>query len=274
MEQEIKKFLQKNEWQHTSLSARLQRGPFNSLSRGLWLSRSENALDGLVYISPQGTVYPAHRPRPGDRQLKGLLKSCRKNLFSVTGTEERVTHLESMLSRSPVDAVNYRMLTRPALPRAASEIIPQITPKITGRLTLRRAAPEDMERLWPLEKAYLQEEVLRKGRTTDERLGQKMLALSLKQHIVVTAELNGRPVAKAATNARGMAWDQIGGVYVRPELRGRQLGKLVVLTLLDLISAEGKNACLFVKTANQAALALYRSTGFQDRCGFRIAYWQ
>ena len=91
--------------------------------------------------------------------------------------------------------------------------------------------------------------------------------------MVFYASLNGRPVAKAGTNARGWNWDQVGGVFVIPELRGSGFGRIVMKHLIAAISKDGKSPCLFVKESNPAALALYNGLGFADRGAFRISYW-
>ena len=88
------------------------------------------------------------------------------------------------------------------------------------------------------------------------------------------AEHHRRPVATAATNTRGFQVDQIGGVFTTPDRRRTGLGTAVMLALLRDIFHRKKQACLFVKTANVAALRLYERLGFSARGGYRISYYR
>jgi predicted GNAT family acetyltransferase len=96
---------------------------------------------------------------------------------------------------------------------------------------------------------------------------------TLKYQEIYYAVLEGMPVAKAGTNARGIEYDQIGGVFVSPAYRNRGFARQVLTHLLKSIFLQGRKPCLFVKKSNSPALGLYRSLGFQERGTFRISYW-
>jgi predicted GNAT family acetyltransferase len=69
-------------------------------------------------------------------------------------------------------------------------------------------------------------------------------------------------IGKVNTNARGMYFDQIGGFYVKKEWRSMGIGTNLLQYLLRRIEAEDRNAVLFVRHDNLAALRVYRHLGF------------
>ena len=81
-------------------------------------------------------------------------------------------------------------------------------------------------------------------------------------------------MGKAGTNARGFRVDQIGGVYTLPARRGRGIAAALMAALLADILGQGRKPSLFVKPTNAAALALYRSLGFEDIGDFRADYFE
>ncbi len=80
-------------------------------------------------------------------------------------------------------------------------------------------------------------------------------------------------VAKAGINARGFAYDQIGGVYVVPELRGAGIGTRLVAELCARTATEGRRLSLFVKKRNAAARRTYEKIGFAETGDYRITYY-
>lgn len=65
----------------------------------------------------------------------------------------------------------------------------------------------------------------------------------------------------------------IFGVGVRPELRGRGLGRALMRTVLGMLGARGvRRVALEVDDTNVAALALYRSLGFVEENS--MDYWR
>ena len=88
-------------------------------------------------------------------------------------------------------------------------------------MTLRRPTPADAGALLPLQHAYEKEEVLLDPALFNDALSMRSLLQSLREEVHVVLEREGRPLAKAATNARGFTVDQIGGVYTVPTDRGK-----------------------------------------------------
>ena len=58
--------------------------------------------------------------------------------------------------------------------------------------------------------------------------------------------------------------DQLGGIYVSPEMRRRGLGSMMVENLVSLLASLGRGVCLYVRSENEEARRLYIKLGFVD----------
>lgn len=265
-------WLAREEWRHVALSSRLKDAGevarFGQIADGrLWIRHQGTSIDGALYLSRYGVVLPAfdsHSQLDKDF-LQKVLRTRRDRIFSIIGMENRVLGVEEQMGGLPPDLQGYRMFTFDGTQINRLETTPE--------LTLHRATPTDMDKLWHLEKAYLIEEVIRAGSKLDERSSRRYFLSTLKNQEMYYMKLGNQVVAKAGTNARGWKYDQIGGVFVMPELRGRGFAGIVMGRLLESIYASGRLPCLFVKNSNIPALNLYRKLGFTDRGPFRISYW-
>ena len=273
-------WLKKDEWRHAALSARLRdaggAARFGRAGDGrLWVRESEGRTRGGIYCPRFGVLLPAFNPREtsdGDeRFIAPLVRSRRDRLFSIIGTEERVRFIENFLDDAPVDSERYRLFTAERLSSIGES---------RGRegewgepLTIRAASPGDFQKLWPLERHYQMEEVIRSGREVSEYRLRELFRAALKRQSIYMAIRNGEAVGKAGTNARGFTYDQVGGVFVTPKYRRRGIAAELMRVLMNAIHRGGRGACLFVKESNSAALNLYRGLGLGDRGGFRISYW-
>ena len=273
----LQAWLKEDEWRHASLSSRIRHADappcFGRIADGrMWTLETSGGTAGVLHFSRYGVVLPSVKPgcsieqNPDDREtLRRILSLRRDKLFSIIGESQVVERVESLVDGTPADSENYRLFSRDDVPEA-------VPPPMEG-LECRRAGVEDLEKLWPLERDYQLEEVIRPGSYLDERFSRLHFRKTLREQLVYYAVLNGKPVAKAGTNARGWRYDQIGGVFVEPNLRNRGLGRFVMHALLKDIHSQGRNPTLFVKLTNPAARALYSGLGFDDKGGFRISYW-
>lgn len=117
------------------------------------------------------------------------------------------------------------------------------------------------------------EEVLLPTHRLNPSLCWSNLRSILENQVVVIAEVGGRIIAKANTNGRGFRYDQIGGVFTERDYRNQGIAQLLVRRLSGTIRRDGKRACLFVKTNNAPAIALYHRLGFVQRDDFVITYY-
>lgn len=204
-------------------------------------------------------------PRDALRPLAG------GRVYSIMGPAAEVRWLEGAMGFQPAAWVEYALMTlneEDFRPCGAED------PSLLRSLKVRQADIGDLNRLFPLQKAYeLEEVVVFPDRFTDQSC-RLNLRRTLRQQLVLVAELHGRAVAKAGTNARGFHADQIGGVYTVEELRGGGIAAVVMSELLERIFRARRTVSLFVKTANRPALGLYRKLGFRSLDAYRISYLQ
>ncbi len=268
------RWLGDNEWKHIPLSSRIKYAAglpaFGKIANGrLWTRKDRGEITGALYISRYGVVLPVFdkdRSNADETQfLKKMLVPRENDLFSIIGMKERVLNIENHTGKPVSDYVSYRMLI-------GSGPIPSGQDEPPG-LSIHQAEFSDFDKLWKLEKAYQIEEVLRNGHIFDERSTRLHFQNTLKTQLVYYVLLGGRAVAKAGTNSRGYLYDQIGGVFVIPELRGNGFGTAVMNRLLSTIAGEGRRPCLFVNKSNLPALKLYKNLAFRDMGAFRISYY-
>ncbi len=137
-----------------------------------------------------------------------------------------------------------------------------------------RCGIRDADVLMPLQLAYEAEEVLPPCRTQNPAVTRKNLERILKtEYVVALQNSRGEPAAKANTNAVGIRWAQIGGVYTAPDFRRKGCASLLVETLAEKIVASNRLPVLYARNGNEAAQKAYTALGFTKTGGFTIAYY-
>lgn len=273
-------FIRKREWEAVTLASFLSAdgepvlpGPrakaFVRLARG---EAGETA--GLLMVTVTGMLLHS---LSGDFDGSAFLGPVRDLLAPlgvrcVIGEAEGSRFFEACLRPLPVRSVDYRLMT---LLREPAEELCRIPELGSGgaEAAIVRGMPADAEALLPLQEEYEKEEVIPPGDPFVRKVCLANLAATLERQIVYGVKAGDAFVAKAGTNARGMGWDQIGGVYTVPEYRNRGLaGALVAYTARERMRA-GRQVALFVKPGNLAACGAYERVGFAGAGGFRISYY-
>ncbi|MBC6721296.1 GNAT family N-acetyltransferase [Treponema sp. Marseille-Q4130] len=137
-----------------------------------------------------------------------------------------------------------------------------------------RCGIRDADTLMPLQLAYEAEEVIPPCRTQNLAAARKNLERILKNEYVVSLQnARGGAAAKANTNAVGIRWVQIGGVYTVPDFRRKGCASLLVETLAEKIVASNRLPVLYARNGNEAAQKAYAALGFTKTGGFTIAYY-
>ncbi len=271
---QLVEFLKTDEWQHVLLTSRLKESgnvlPRTITDGRIWLLSDTGGIHGCLYMARYGLVIPVFKLQDFHSQvetfLQRLIMSRQNRIYSVTGMSDQVNLIVNLSSSRPVHNVYYRMFTYDS--QRSRNVVRNPSIKI------EMADPSDFEKLWPLEKAYQNEEVVRAGYSLNENHARMLFSHSLKNQLIYYITLEGHIIAKAGTNARGWNYDQIGGVYVDPAYRNRGMGQQVMQELLNTAERDKRRVCLFVKETNKPALSLYSSLGFNDRGSFRISYWR
>ncbi len=261
--EEVDGFLRKREYSCVCLAETIERArAFPSRARdliGLAHLGTAGVIDGLITAEREGTVHcvlPDNARE--DSLLRGLLCS---NFYvkKVTGLTMDTFRLVRSLSLMSFSTQSYVLM------RLRNAFIAQRNFEISDTLEplcveIRDATESDLEALTSLHNAYEQEELLMRPSHAETEFRIRTL---LAHQMVSIAFLNGSPIGKINTNARGIFCDQIGGFYVIPAYRGRGIGTALLHRILDRIGQAGKDAVLYVRNKNVVARRMYEHAGFQ-----------
>ena len=270
-EETLAEFLIREEYRCVTISERLRRG-FSSggaedrldfrarfsasfkAPKGFWLHYGETSVDGAALLCPNGSAW-CILPRNGKgiADLASVFDPARR-LSSLSGPGEDVGLLGAAMGLSPQTARLYSLM------RAGEEIAPLAQPE---GVDIRRASMRDIPSLCSLHGAYEEEEMPEAPRSCLPSLLERMAGM-LRRQVVLIASLDGLPVGKANTNARGLSTDQLGGIYVRPEARGRGIGAFVTGSLAAMLRRENRKVCLYVRPENEEAGRMYKKLGFAE----------
>jgi ribosomal protein S18 acetylase RimI-like enzyme len=233
-------------------------------------------------------------PGAGD-EISAILLSSHRSLYPILGGENQVpvpNFLKRLLGTIPVhsiqglreDAEILEALIEPFGYEAAERIDyalmcldrppqPEALRAGPADLVLRPPLPSDFEFLFELQSMYEQEEVLPKNAPFNPTACRLNLGHIIAFERVLVAEWDGQVVAKINTNAESFTRFQIGGVYVRPDCRGRGIGAKMIAVFAQDLLLNGKGISLFVKKRNNAALKAYHRSGFTTLADYRICYY-
>ena len=143
------------------------------------------------------------------------------------------------------------------------------------KLKLTKCGLEQLNELVPLQKGYELDEVLIDKTDFEETVSRLTLRKALREQIIYAlfAEQENIAVAKAGTNARGLNWYQLGGIYTVPRFRNHGYAAFLAQTLALKNAEMGKKTALFVKDANIPAQKAYAKAGFVPDKPFEIIYY-
>lgn len=269
-------FLLKHEFRCIGLMSRLVKDekpifPQEAGSLFVRLVSRENHIEGILFITGTGIVLHCIA-EDCDRKawtvpLNQFLSS--KHFNSIVGSTDDTQWLETLSASVPYRTVDYTLMIFQNQKKSN-----QLQSRFSNAdFELRRAKVTELDSILPLQIGYEKEEVISPGSEVDQKICKANLQNILKNQRIYLITHNDVPVAKAGTNALGMFWDQIGGVYTEPQFRGRGFATALVSKAAEEIHAKGKNAALFVKKENTAARKAYQKCGFVDSKPFRISYF-
>ena len=231
-------------------------------------SDERGSVTGTLLLTTTGLLLPLLEDgAPAGPDLARMLRTAHPPVQSIMGTGRSAGFVEAVMPTVPTARIEYFLMSV-----SRQNVRPALPPQDRG-LAVRLATEADADALFPLQRAYELEEVVVDPRHFSDAQCLKLLRKTLKEELVFVAFKDGVPLAKAATNARGFAVDQIGGVFTVPEARGMGLGKMVVSALLKRVLGEKEAACLFVKKRNRPAIALYERLGFAPVTDYVISYY-
>lgn len=186
-------------------------------------------------------------------EMLKLITDYKKNIFCILGVSRDTKTVNNFLGYSVSTKIEYVLLKED---KSTIFEIEKIFFKI------KKAKKRDALQLFPLEKEYLLEEVLIGASELNQRAALLNLQKTCDTQIVFYALSGKKIIAKVNTNGKGIGYNQIGGVYTKPEFRNRGVSTNIMKILLNEIHISGRKAVLYVKKNNKPALALYRKLGF------------
>lgn len=221
-----------------------------------------------------------------------------KKISCVNGEAEAshlIMKIFAELGRTPLHINEYALMTLSeaalkkieakdkrytALSKGQQTLIARHTARAAGekayceQFKIVRCDIKDADALMPLQLAYEAEEVLPPCRTQNPAVTRKNLERILKtEYVLALQNSRGETAAKANTNAIGIRWAQIGGVYTAPDFRRKGCASLLVETLAEKIVASNRLPVLYARNGNEGAQKAYSAIGFTKTGGFTIAYY-
>lgn len=193
--------------------------------------------------------------------------------LSIMGEKEMSLTLERIIEKvffqKPKRVEDYKLLILKEVPKI------NFVQKLKNNFNLEfiKASASDIKNLYPLEEAYQEEEVLPKQQKASFDLCFKILSKRIDAKLLYAVKKGNGFIAKAAVNASGFFWNQIGGVYTVKKFRNKGIGAAVVFFLVEDCLKNRKKCALFVKLKNYAARKMYSNIGFTEYCDFRISYF-
>lgn len=216
-----------------------------------------NLILNVMMITAGGILLPMFSELPpSGRVINEMLKMItdyKKTIFCILGVSKDTELVKNSLNYSVLSKIDYVLL------KEDSNTI--FESKMTT-FRIKKAKARDALQLFPLEKAYLLEEVLIGASAINQKAAMLNLLKMCSAQSVFYAIMGREIIAKVNTNGKGIGYNQIGGVYTKPEFRNKGVSTYLMKVLLNGIHMSGKKAVLYVKRDNIPALALYGKLGF------------
>jgi len=213
-------------------------------------------------------VFDKNKNVDGPRFLNRFLGKI--HIHAMQGLKEDTELLETLMEEQGYyssERIDYALMNLDEKPR------PEAFKAGPENLVLRPPLPKDTEEIFALQSAYEKEEVLPKNAFFNPAACRYNLDQILSTEHILVAELDNQIVGKINSSAESFTRFQIGGVYVRPDCRGRGIAERMTASFADELLALGKGITLFVKKRNSAALKVYNRNGFTILADYRICYF-
>lgn len=202
------------------------------------------------------------------KALTQLIKENQLKIKCISGEAKGTELLKEILKdqlRDPYQINHYKLMT--------AGIVQNPPEELYNDDQIIRCTQDDMELLFPIQKKYLSEEVAPFGKTVTDAEVSIGLRQILKNQLVLALQSDGEIVAKANTNAIGINWIQLGGIYTHPLYRRNGYAWHLISAICRRTYKAGKKSALFVKDINVPAMELYKKLGFSDSGLYEICYF-
>jgi len=218
---------------------------------------NQNIILNAIMITSGGILMPIFSDTPPSKQvLKKMIEKVityKNKIFCILGITKDSENIKRILNYNSYSTIDYSLLKENSNNQFFID---------KNFIKTKKAKKRDTLSLFPLEKAYLLEEVL----VGNSAINQQAALLNLKKtctdQIVYYGLVGKEIIAKVNTNGQGFGYNQIGGVYTKPGFRNQGISTYLMKILLNEIHKSEKKAVLYVKKENKSALALYKNLGF------------
>ncbi len=235
------------------------------------IDRKKPGVEGIFLVTGAGILFTCLDETARRDDIKPYIARflSRVPIRCLIGTQADARFIESIMPNEPQRSVDYRLLSYDptALSSPAGDALSR------GQWEFVPCGPNDTEKLLTLQEAYEREEVVPPDEPINRESTRLRLRATLEKQRVFMVVAGEKPIAKAGTNAIGLGWSQLGGVYTLPEKRGLGIATALVRRVADEETARGLGVALFVKLSNAAAQKAYENAGFREEGFFRISYW-
>lgn len=261
------KFIEQHEEKCIFLASQLRRQTEN-----LYFIQEDKTILGVIYVD--STIFH-YIPKPEsinkpelEKSLIEIIEKEQLNVKCISGEAQGTELLKEVLKsklREPYQTNHYKLMTCGAPNNPPEELC--------NDDQILRCTQDDMEMLFPIQKKYLSEEVAPFGKTVTDAEVSIGLRQILKNQLVLAMQSDGEIVAKANTNAIGINWIQLGGIYTHPLYRRNGYAWQLISALCRRTYKAGKKSALFVKDINVPAMELYKKLGFTNSGLYEICYY-
>lgn len=239
-------------------------------SPNIYFLTDQQEIVGLIYVDRTLFHCLPDLSRIDSAVLKSFLitKSRTKKIKCISGLSETTEFLINLLQDEislPYQTNHYKLMTASKVAAPPEALV--------NDDEIKRCTENDMEQLLCLQREYLNTEVTPGSRKVSDAEVAIGLRQILRNQVCLALFSDGEPVAKANTNAIGLNWVQLGGIFTSPLYRRNGYSWHLISTLCNRIFGAGKNAALFVKDINVPAIMLYKRLGFIEKNKYEIAYY-
>ena len=268
--EDAKEFLKKHERTCVSACSRFSRIA-NGRNGHVWHLKNDRDEITALLIHNRHSMYPVFGKRseiPGPRFLNRFLG--RVYIHAIQGLSEDVKILENLMEMQSYNArerIEYDLMSLDEMPKMDG------LKNFSENLIIRPPRPDEWDELFLLQAAYEKEEVIPKNGIFDPGYSRNNLNRILSGEQLMVAELNGSLVGKINTSLSSFSRFQIGGVYVRPDCRGRGIASRMTSIFAANLISQGRGISLFVKKRNIPAKAVYKRLGFKILGDYQINYY-
>ncbi len=238
----------------------------------IYLIQRKKTVVGVFFFTEDDT-FQMCLPKVGRHTIRVLTAFLKdKKLFCVSGASKYVQFIEEIAKEMPQTLWEKRSYM---LMKYTPSSVPKSNFPLPTPMEIVKCTENDLEDIFPLHTAYLEEEVLLPGTHINYISEKRNLEAAIENQIVVMATDGTSVFAKAQTNAIASRTIQLGGVFTQKEYRRQGIAGSLVSFIAESAAKNGISTVLFVNKKNTTAIHSYERAGFEDtKDEYTIVYYK